>query len=85
MKARPPPPVTVKEALMYTVECSRLGFCDCSFVGEAESVALLKELMFAHALVAHEELLTSFTLERHQQIERIIDELLAAQRAAEAA
>ena len=67
---------------MYTLACKDLGIAGCEFVASEENVRRVKDAMFAHARDEHPELIAGITLERHRELERLMEERTAFRSAA---
>ena len=57
---------------MYQYACRDLGV-DCDFVTTAETREEVKEATFAHAGVAHKDMLQSMTPEQLADLEKAVD------------
>lgn len=66
---------------MARLACKDLGM-ECDFVAEGRSPRKVKNKMFEHARDEHSELIAGITDERHQQLERAMDEAISGHLAA---
>ena len=61
---------------MKSVKCSDLGTV-CDFVAQGETAAEIKQLLLAHGMSAHADLLTDLSEDDKKMLEEKVDRLVA--------
>ena len=62
---------------MKSLSCKDLGGMDCNYTAKGATADEVKQAMFAHAQQAHADKLASMTPEQMQEVQQVMDRLLA--------